>query len=154
MLETQLADFGFDTEPVADRLASFLAVQNTYLSTFQTLGGLGLLLGTLGLATVMLRNVLERRGEIALFRAVGFGASQVSWLVLSENAFLMLWGLLAGTLSALLAMLPHVQSTGADVPWGGLQALLLGVFVVGMLAAIAAVREAVRTPILATLRAE
>ncbi len=152
--ETQLADTGMDTERVAERLASFLAVQNTYLSTFQTLGGLGLLLGTLGLATVMLRNVLERRSEIALFRAVGFSPSDVSWLVLSENAFLMLWGLLAGCLSALLAMLPHLRTTGAEVPWTGLLMLLAGVLVVGMLAATAAVREALRTPILATLRSE
>ncbi|MGD9854175.1 MAG: FtsX-like permease family protein, partial [Planctomycetaceae bacterium] len=154
VLETQLADYGFDAERVADRLANFLAVQNTYLSTFQTLGGLGLLLGTLGLATVMLRNVLERRGELALLRAVGFRASHVRWLVLCENAFLLLWGLTAGTLAALLAMTSHLSSTGADVPWGGLQALLAGVFVVGMLTALFAVREAVRTPILATLRAE
>ncbi len=154
LLETQLADAGFDAERVSDRLADFLAVQNTYLSTFQTLGGLGLLLGTLGLATVMLRNVLERRGELALLRAVGFRAGHVAWLVLCENAFVMLWGLGAGALAALLAMTPHLMSTGADVPWVGLQVLLLGVFAVGMLAALFAVREAVRTPILATLRSE
>ncbi|MBM4076856.1 MAG: hypothetical protein FJ267_14605, partial [Planctomycetes bacterium] len=52
LLESELSAYGFDTEPVADRLARFLSVQNTYLSTFQTLGGLGLLLGTIGLATV------------------------------------------------------------------------------------------------------
>ena len=109
ILETQLADYGFDAERVADRLADFLSVQNTYLSTFQTLGGLGLLLGTLGLATVMLRNVLERRGEFALLRAVGFRESHVAWLVLCENAFVMLWGLAAGTLAALLAMTPHLM---------------------------------------------
>ena len=34
-------------------------MQNTYLSTFQSLGGLGLLLGTIGLAALQLRNVLE-----------------------------------------------------------------------------------------------
>ncbi|MEX0585320.1 MAG: hypothetical protein WD176_01660, partial [Pirellulales bacterium] len=45
-LESELSDLGFDSDRVADRLASFLAVQNTYLSTFQALGGLGLLLGT------------------------------------------------------------------------------------------------------------
>ncbi|HVJ87040.1 MAG TPA: FtsX-like permease family protein, partial [Caulifigura sp.] len=41
LLESALRDYGLDAEPVADRLADFLAVQNTYLSTFQTLGGLG-----------------------------------------------------------------------------------------------------------------
>jgi putative ABC transport system permease protein len=87
LLETELSEYGFDCEPIAERLARFLSVQNTYLSTFQTLGGLGLLLGTFGLATVMLRNVLERQSELALLRAVGFSPGSVGMLVLFENAF-------------------------------------------------------------------
>lgn len=154
LLESALADKGFDIEPVAKRLADFLAVQNTYLSTFQTLGGLGLLLGTLGLATVMLRNVLERRAELALMRAVGFRNTRLTWLVLWENAFLLLWGLLAGTLSALLAMWPHLQTTGADLPWKSGTITLAAVFITGMIAALFAVIEAVRTPIVSTLRSE
>lgn len=154
LLETQLAPLGFDAQPVAKRLQEFLAVQNTYLSTFQALGGLGLILGTLGLSTVMLRNVLERRGELALLRAVGFVNRQLAWLIVWENAFLLVWGLAAGTAAALLAMTPHLLSIGADVPWGGVAAILAGVLVVGMAAAVLAVREAIRTPILETLRSE
>ncbi|HLQ43333.1 MAG TPA: ABC transporter permease, partial [Planctomycetaceae bacterium] len=154
LLETGLAPYGFDVEPIGDRLANFLAVQNTYLSTFQTLGGLGLLLGTIGLGTVMLRNVIERRAELALLRAVGFRPSSIRWLVLFENAFLLAWGLAAGTSSALLAMLPHLLSTGADVPWSSGAGLLIGIFAVGLLSASAATAEAVRTPIVATLRGE
>ncbi|MEX2286605.1 MAG: ABC transporter permease [Planctomycetaceae bacterium] len=154
LLETGLTEYGFDAERVSQRLAEFLAVQNTYLLTFQTLGALGLLLGTFGLATVMLRNVLERRAELALFRAVGFRNSSLAWLVLLENAFLLFWGLTAGTVSALLAMVPHLTSTGADVPWYSGSLMLVAVFAMGMLAALLAVAEAVRTPILATLRSD
>jgi putative ABC transport system permease protein len=71
-IEDALADFGADATTTAERLAEFHRVENTYLSTFQTLGGLGLLLGTVGLATVLLRNVLERRRELALLGAVGY----------------------------------------------------------------------------------
>jgi hypothetical protein len=46
ILERDLERYGLDVEPTAQRLAAYLAVENTYLSTFQTLGGLGLLLGT------------------------------------------------------------------------------------------------------------
>ena len=154
VLEENLGDYGFDAEPVTDRLADFLAVQNTYLSTFQSLGGLGLLLGTIGLATVMLRNVLERRSELSLLRAIGFRKSQVALLVLWENAFLLTWGLVAGTASALLAMAPHLVSSGSDIPWPSILQLLSAVFVIGMLTAFMAVRAAVRTPILSTLRGE
>ncbi len=154
LLESKLAPYGFDAEPVAERLARFLAVQNTYLSTFQTLGGLGLLLGTLGLATVMLRNVWERQAEIALLRAVGFSGSGIGQLVLWENAFLLTWGLVAGVVSALVAMLPHLRTTGADVPWSSVALLFLAVFAFGMLAAGWALRFAVRVPIVSTLRGE
>ncbi|MDA0832969.1 MAG: ABC transporter permease [Planctomycetota bacterium] len=154
LLESRLVDFGFDVERIADRLSNFLAVQNTYLSTFQTLGGLGLLLGTFGLGTVMLRNIIERRGELALLRSVGMTPASLAGLVLVENAFLLTCGLIAGTISALCAMLPHLLSTGADVPWTGAGVLLTSVFVVGMLAAWGAIREATRAPIIQALRAE
>jgi hypothetical protein len=154
VLETQLTPYGFDAEPVADRIADFLAVQNTYLSTFAALGGLGLLLGTFGLGTVMLRNVLERRSELALLRAVGFKNAKLAMLVLIENALLLVWGLAAGTAAALLAVSPHLSSRGADVPIGPGLAMLCGVAAVGMLASLFAVRAAVMTPIVTTLRGE
>lgn len=154
LLETELSEYGLDVEPVAERLARFLAVQNTYLSTFQTLGGFGLLLGTMGLATVMLRNVWERQAELALLRAVGLSSWMIGSLVLLENGWLLLWGLLAGSLSALLAMTPHVMSTGASVPWLELVGLLTAVFVVGCVAAGGAVKTAITLPIVTTLRGE
>lgn len=154
LLETRLETFGFDAERVADRLADFLAVQNTYLSTFQTLGGLGLLLGTLGLGAVMLRNVLERRAEIALLKSVGFTARQTALLVLSENTVLLFWGLVVGTISALLAMLPHLLSIGGDFPWGSAIGMLIAVAIAGTLAALFAVRSATQLPTLETLRRE
>ena len=154
LLETRLEQFGFDAERVADRLADFLSVQNTYLSTFQTLGGLGLLLGTLGLGTVMLRNVLERRSEIALLKSIGFTGRQTAILVLCESSVLLLWGLTVGTISALLAMLPHLLSIGTDFPWDDAALMLIAVAVAGTLAALVAVRSAVRLPTLETLRRE
>ena len=42
VLEERLSDFGFDAQSTEERLASFHRVENTYLSTFQLLGGLGL----------------------------------------------------------------------------------------------------------------
>ncbi|MFH5806337.1 ABC transporter permease [Alienimonas sp. DA493] len=153
-LEGRLSGYGVDAEPVGERIASFLAVQNTYLSTFQALGGLGLLLGTLGLAAVMLRNVLERRGELALLRAVGLGTRKIAGLVLTETALLLVWGLASGTLAALLALWPHLSGRTADTPWLGGALTLLAVFAAGMLASGWAVRAAVRTPIVATLRGE
>ncbi len=154
LLETDLADAGFDAERVADRLANFLSVQNTYLSTFQTLGGLGLLLGTVGLGVVMMRNVWERRSELALLRAVGYTTAMLRQIVLLENAFLLTFGLVSGTVAAAVAMAPHLLSIGADVSWPGLGLTIAAVFAAGMLSSLAAVREVARLPMLMALRVE
>lgn len=143
-LETALQAYGVDTELVSQRLADFLAVQNTYLSTFQMLGGLGLLVGTLGLAAVMIRNVLERRTEIAMLRAFGFRTTRIMWLIFAENILLLLWGLTAGSVSALVAMAPHLLSTGADVPWSELAITLGAVLSAGVIASMIPVWNAVR----------
>lgn len=153
VLESELSEFGFDVEPVATRLTEFLAVQNTFLSTFQTLGGLGLLLGTFGLATVMLRNVLERRSELALLQAVGFTRFDLGAIVLIENGFLMTCGLLSGTLSALLAMSPYLLSSSAGFPWQSTLTTLVLIWLIGVLTAVFSIREAVRGSIVNSLRA-
>lgn len=154
LLESGFADYGFDIEPVAARIANFLAVQNTYLSTFQALGGLGLLLGTLGLGTVMLRNVVERTRELALMRAIGFSPARLRTLVLGENALLLVSGLTVGAITALLAMIPHIMSAGANVPWVNLGVLLFAVLLVGMGAAAMAVRHASSIAVVDALKSE
>jgi hypothetical protein len=154
LLETALADRGCTVTPTAQKLESYLAVENTYLSTFQALGGLGLLLGTLGLAVVLLRGVWERRGELALLRALGYRHSALGWLVLAENSFLLALGLSTGTLAALLAVAPHLTAEGGHLPWPRLLGMLGLVLVVGLAAGAAAVIATLRAPLLPALRRE
>jgi len=153
-LESDLERFGFDATSTRERLAAFEAVENTYLTTFQALGGLGLLLGTLGLGVVLIKNVLERRGELATLRAFGFRRGILAALVVVENAFLLLVGLGVGGVAGLAAVAPHLAAGGAEVPWGALGATLLAVFVVGLLASLTAVAATLRVPLLPVLKAE
>ena len=139
-IESSLGDYGLDSESSIERLAGFFAVQNTYLSTFQSLGGLGLLLGTFALATVQLRSVLERRGELALMRAAGFRRSMLVRLVMIENSLLLLGGLGLGVLSALVAVLPYWLGGGASVPWLSAGRDVNSVLATGLLAGLVAVR--------------
>jgi putative ABC transport system permease protein len=154
-LEGQLSDYGFDAQPVAEKLASFHRVENTYISTFQTLGGLGTLLGTLGLAAVLLRNVLERRKELALLRAVGYNRAHFVVMIVAENALLLVCGLLTGVVCAALAVAPALfaRAGGGAQSWT-LALLLLGILAAGFLASLAATVAALRAPLLASLRAE
>jgi ABC-type lipoprotein release transport system permease subunit len=154
VLEDQLSDFGFDAASTPERLASFHRVENTYLSVFQTLGALGLALGTLGLATVLLRNVLERRKELALLRAVGYNSRHFALMVIAENAFLVFCGLATGVLSAALAIAPAFITRGGQPATLSLAVMLLLVIITGLLASILATLAALRSPLIPALRAE
>jgi putative ABC transport system permease protein len=153
-LEDRLVDYGFDVTSAAERLAAFHRVENTYLATFQALGALGLLLGTLGLGAVLLRNVLERRRELALLRAVGYNTGDITRLVLVENGLLLFGGLGAGTVCALVAIAPTWVERGAKFPVMSLAGLLLAVAVAGLVSSLAATIVVVRSPLLAALRSE
>jgi hypothetical protein len=153
-LEQALSDYGFDAISTPARLAAFHRVENTYLSTFQALGGLGLLLGTLGLGAVLARNVIERRKELALLRAVGYRPEHLRTIVIAENAYLLAAGSAIGGICALIAIAPAFFSRGGHLPNPSLALLLLAVPAAGMLATLTAVRSVVRSPLLETLRSE
>jgi ABC-type antimicrobial peptide transport system permease subunit len=153
-LEDRLSDQGFDAKNARELLADLMAVQNTYLSTFQALGALGLVLGTFGLAAVQVRSVLERRGELGLLRAAGYARSRLSRLVMLENIALLLGGLLIGIVAALVAVLPHALVGGARPPLTELAVMLGMVAVVGSVVGWLSVRSTLQAPLIAALRGE
>lgn len=152
-LERGLAPYGLDATPAAERLQRYFAVQNTYLSTFQALGGLGLVLGTLGLLAVTARNIWERRSELGLLRALGFRPRQIGTILVGEGLLLVIAGLLIGLSAALVAIAPQIAARGAAIPWASFAAIALGVLLTGLLAGLAALRPALRGSIIASLRA-
>lgn len=153
-VERDLQPFGLDATVASERLAAFHRVENTYLSTFQALGGLGLLLGTIGLATVMFRNVLERRRELAVLRAVGYDTRHVSTMIAAEAAFLLGAGVIGGSVCAAIAVAPAWVGHGGALPGLGLAGLLAAVIVVGFVSSLIATRAALRGRVLEGLRAE
>jgi hypothetical protein len=154
ILEGNLDRFGFDVSSTVERIASFQAVENTYIATFQTLGALGLLLGTVGLGVVLLRNVLERRGELATLRAFGFRRGLLARMVLAENGVLLVVGIAIGTIAGIVGVLPNLLSEGHHLPGLSLAATILLVFLVGMAASIFAVAGTVRAPLLPALKGD
>lgn len=153
-LEQELSTYGFDATRSDRKIADFLGVQNTYLSTFQTLGGIGLVLGSIGLAAVLLRNIWERRGELALMRALGFAQSALAWMVVAENLILVLLGLGVGVGCAIIAVLPSVLRDPSSLPLKSLGITLAAVVIVGGGASIVAIRGAIRAPLITSLRRE
>lgn len=148
-----LRAYGFVTKDPKNILANFLEVQNAYLSTFQLLGGLGMILGILGLAIVLLRNIYERRGELALMSATGYRRWQLIQLVLMETGILLGLGLLLGIIPALAAVAPHFAS-GNSLPLTRLIFLIATTGIVGFIATTLAVVRNVQPQVIYALKKE
>jgi len=148
VLTRLLENRGLALTPTADRLNEFNAVQNTYLRIFSALGGLGLILSTAGLGLLLARTVLERRSEFGVLQAVGFPRRTLRRIVIGENTFLLVTGLLIGAAAAVVAVWP--VSRGASLPLPTLAAILAG----GLMFCALAARLALRGQLITALRSE
>ena len=151
----QLGTRDFALTPAVDRLAQFQAVQNTYLTIFSTLGGLALLLSTVGLGVLVARNVMERRAEFAVLSACGFMPRQLRLMVLAEHWFLFFAAIVLGAGTALLAVWPNLKLAGAcGMPVGTLVLILTGLLAGGLVFCWLAARLSITRHITSALRYE
>ena len=151
-LEDRLSDYGWDGRSSELQLKQFASVQNTYLNAFQALGGLGLLLGTLGLAAAQWRNLIERRQELALLQALGFAPRRIAGLLFWEQLIILLGGLGLGVIAALAATLPHAWLGRTSLPWGVTGALVSLIAVFGVAVLGWSVRQVLKFHITATVK--
>jgi len=137
--------FGMEAVPTVQRLRDFYAVESTYLAMFLVLGGLGLVLGAGGVGVVVLRNVFERRTEVAIFHALGYERGTVFRLLFAEHGVLVLGGMALGTLAAAAAVLPLVLFSQTTVS-AGVQMALLAIIVLANLVSVAVLLRAGLSP--------
>jgi len=124
-IERGMRDFGWDMQLAAVRLAEFNSITNTYLSIFLVMGALGLLLGTFGLVVVLSRSIMERKQEIALLKAVGYGRKRIRRLVVREYMILLAMGIGTGFLTAIIATLPSILSPNTGTSFTTILILLV-----------------------------
>ena len=98
------------------------------------------------------RNILERRSELALLRAVGFGRRPLMRLILGEHAALMILGVAIGAVSAAIAVAPAIASTKTAAPLASLAMLLAALIVSGGFWIWCAASLALRARLLDSLR--
>ena len=148
------ADVGLALAPARERFARLVEVERTYLGIFEVLGGLGLLLGSLGLGLVIARNIGEREQELGAMMALGFSPNRLRWLLFAEHGALALPGILAGSLAALLAVVPAILSHGLDHAMTMTITLASALAVTGGLAMAAAVARLIRPEMTTSLRGD
>jgi putative ABC transport system permease protein len=152
ILQNSLKDYGIEISSAPERLAEFNSVENTYLSVFMVLGALGLIMGTFGLGILLFRNILERRRELAVMLALGFRKSKILLLIVLEYGFLLISGILCGTLSASIAILPSLISPSFHVNLGFIGILLAAIFISGIVWIYIPARNIVKASLIPSLK--
>ncbi len=153
-LNREYGKLGMYAVTAVDRLQSFYAVESAYLAMFLVLGGLGLMLGGGGAGVVVLRNLYERRTEIALLYALGYENAIVYRILLFEHAVLATVGTLIGALAAAAAMSPLVLASQTQVSLAAQASVLGFILLIYAAAVFAALRIGLRNVSCAALRAE
>ena len=153
LLRTRFESYGIEVQPAKEKLASFFRVTNTYLAVFTTLGGLGLILGVIGLGFVLRQNYNSRKREFALMMASGFTGNMIKQNIFREQLFILIAGVITGTLSSFVATYPSL-SGGSDIPWGSILGITIAITVTGILALLISLRGINQQIIITSLRRE
>lgn len=147
----------FTITPQQQMLDTLGSVLNVLTFAVGALGGVSLLVGAVGILTIMTISVTERTGEVGLLRALGAGRGQVLALFLSEAAVLAALGGFAGlVMGAGLAQLLHlaVPALPVDTPWDFAVAAEVIAIAIGLIAGVLPARRAAGLTPVEALRAE
>ncbi|MAF22879.1 MAG: hypothetical protein CMP26_09815 [Roseibacillus sp.] len=128
-LQKATADRGGAVSLTQERLESFNSVQNTYISIFHVLGGLGLILGSAGLGVVTARNLAERRNEFAVLNVIGVAHREIRRIIFKEVRSFIGWALVVGVGASCVAILPVFSEAPPEQTLFGLgvMVVLIGV---------------------------
>lgn len=121
------------------------------LNVLYALLALAVIVAVLGIINTLALNVIERRQEIGMLRAVGTLRGQVRGMIVLEAVQIALYGALVGVLLGLglgWAFLKVMSGDGIEttaVPWGLVAGMVAGSAVVGVVAAAGPAVKAART---------
>jgi putative ABC transport system permease protein len=105
-------------------LAEFKSVENTYLSIFMVFGALGILIGTIGLAIVIQRSLLERKAEFSLLTSLGYKRGLIAKMVVWEYMILLVLGVATGFVCAVVSVWLAVSGAIQSIYFGFVTALI------------------------------
>ncbi|MCS4532614.1 FtsX-like permease family protein [Corynebacterium sp. ES2794-CONJ1] len=125
---------------------------NQMMYILYALLGLSIIVAVLGIINTLALNVIERRQEIGMLRAVGTHRNQVRLMITIESVQIAIYGSIIGMIVGLglgWSFLKVLGSQGLEtisVPYGTLMIILIGSGLVGVLAAIWPAQRASTTP--------
>jgi putative ABC transport system permease protein len=161
-IEATLLTNGVQAVSIKEELEDAQSQSRTFLYLIEGFMGLGLIVGVAAIGVIAFRNVVERRQQIGVLRALGFRRDLVSLSFMIETAFVVLMGILSGGAMGLLLARNLFQSDdfsdGATVdfsiPWPIILIVLAATLVAALLMTWIPARQASRIAPAEALRYE
>ncbi|MBI5541016.1 MAG: ABC transporter permease [Bacteroidia bacterium] len=154
LLNSYLKDYGIDITKTTERLSQFSSVTNTYLSVFMILGGLGVIIGTIGIGILLYRNLLDRKQELSMMLAIGFTKQNIFSLIFKENIYLIFIGISIGIVSSFIGILPSLISISYNMSFTFVFLLVILIFTNALIWIYFQIKKALKKNIIISLRNE
>ncbi|MCK2201696.1 ABC transporter permease [Corynebacterium callunae] len=153
-LENAVADYiVIQVLSAAESAGATVSMINTMMNILYALLALSVIVAIIGIINTLALNVIERRQEIGMLRAVGVKRGQVRTMITLESVQIAIYGAVIGIAIGLglgWAFVTVMSGEGLDaavaVPWDQIALMLLGSAVVGVIAALWPATKASRTP--------
>jgi len=112
-IESALLSYGVQGTSILAQLEDDQSKTNGFFLIIQSFMGLGMLVGVAAIGVIAFCNVVDRRQQIGVLRALGFQRGQVSLSFLVESAYIVGLGVTSGT--ALGLMLARNLFTSGEI---------------------------------------
>ena len=133
-------------------MMSYNRVQNSYISIFETLGMLGLVLGSSGLCLIVIHNINDRKEEFSVLMALGQSSRRIQLDLIKEHLTLFISGLSFGFISGLLATWPILQGGLGELQFSAIAFWMMVMMFCGIVSILFGYRFAAARTIVLTQR--
>jgi len=124
--EVSYLELGLQTTDLVGLISGLMSFMTNFFYLFQGFLGIGLLIGIAGIGIISYRNVIERRQQIGMLRAIGFKKSMIAKSFLIETSFVIILGIVIGVVLGIATgwqmFNEEYADTGAEfvIPWTSL----------------------------------
>ena len=101
-----------------------------------------------------MRNIKERKQEIALYQVIGFKRNFVYKMLASEYLLILFLGIFTGTFSAAIGILPSALQSVNILPFGLIASIIMALIISGILWIFIPINGILKSNLVQALRSE
>lgn len=119
-MESAFLSNGLEANSLAKELKEVVELNQTFNYLIEGFMSLGLIVGVVAIGVISARNVIERRQQIGVLRAIGFKRRAVQVSFLLESSIVALIGIFVGSVLGIIVAYDVIQLSASSPSWSNL----------------------------------